>query len=237
VKVAMLRVGIDTGAGGIHGPLFQDGTFEYMPIPDGFHIDPRTYGNTVGRHGRPFIEYFSSSRRIAMAQQSMHVDPEFARCTYGDPSKPKAGLRHLASGDMLIFYCGLEGRDCPVAPALYLMGYFDVVTAGKANDFRPDQLQALFGENFHVRHPRVFAAQRDDLVLVKGASSSRLLHKAVLMSAVGTDRSGRPIKVLSKDMQQIFGEFGGKISFQRSPTRWVGPEYVERAATFMKSLQ
>ena len=52
MKVVLLRIGIDSGAGGIHGPLFADGTFEYIPIPDGQAVDERTYGNTVGRHGR-----------------------------------------------------------------------------------------------------------------------------------------------------------------------------------------
>jgi len=35
MKVALLRVGIDTGSGGIHGPLFQDGTlniFRYQMV-------------------------------------------------------------------------------------------------------------------------------------------------------------------------------------------------------------
>ena len=36
MQVVLLRVGIDTGSGGIHGPLFADGSFEYIPIPDGF---------------------------------------------------------------------------------------------------------------------------------------------------------------------------------------------------------
>ena len=47
MKIVMLRVGIDTGSGGMHGPLFQDGTFEYIPIPDGFRKDERTYGVTA----------------------------------------------------------------------------------------------------------------------------------------------------------------------------------------------
>jgi hypothetical protein len=74
-------------------------------------------------------------------------------------------------------------------------------------------------------------------VLVKGAPSSQLFHQAELMSTVGRDRSGRPLKVLSKDIQRIFGKFGGKISFQRSPTRWVDPAYVKRAVAFVKSLE
>lgn len=56
MKVAMLRVGIDTGSGGIHGPLFQDGSFDFIPIPDGFGIDERTYGKAKGLKQRNLIE-------------------------------------------------------------------------------------------------------------------------------------------------------------------------------------
>jgi hypothetical protein len=59
MKVALVRIGIDTGSGGIHGPLFQAGTFEYIPIPDGFGKDERTYGNTTGRHGKKLVRVFS----------------------------------------------------------------------------------------------------------------------------------------------------------------------------------
>ena len=53
----------DTGSGGIHGPLFRDGSFEYIPIPDNRGDDERTYGNTVGRKGVKLIEYFPAARR------------------------------------------------------------------------------------------------------------------------------------------------------------------------------
>ncbi|MCB0175956.1 MAG: hypothetical protein KDJ97_35990, partial [Anaerolineae bacterium] len=65
---------------------------------------------------------------------------------------------------------------------------------------------------------------------------SRLLKKAVQISAVGQDRIGRPLKVLSPEMQKIFGSFNGRISFQRSPTRWVDPAYVTQAVQFVRSL-
>ncbi len=236
MKVAMLRVGIDTGSGGMHGPLFRDGSFEYIPIPDGFGVDSRTYGNTAGRHGSPLIDYFPVSRQPKMRDQSIHLDPEFTTFTYGDPTRPKSGLRRLGPGDMLVFYCGLAGWEVRSEPALYLMGYFEVSEAGKAIDFSRNDLQALFGENFHVRHSSVYQAQASDLVLVKGSAHSRLLDKAALMSSVGQDRSGRPLKVLSPEMQEIFGDFEGKLSFQRSPTRWVDAAYCAPAAEFMRSL-
>ena len=237
MKIAMLRLGIDTGSGGILGPLFQDGTFEYVPIPDGFGLDSRTYSNVMGCHGRPLIDYFPASRQAAMQHQAMHVDPEFISFTYGDPGRNKSGLRHLNAGDMLIFYCGLTGWDCSEKSRLYLIGYFEVTAAGRTDDFSSHQLQRLFGKNFHVRHQQVLKAQHDDLVLVKGGPKSRLLHRALPMSSIGKDRAGRPLHVLSNEMQQIFGDFGGKISFQRSPTRWVMPALAAQSADFMRSLE
>lgn len=236
MKAVLLRVGIDTGSGRIHGPLFQDGSFEYIPIPDGFGIDQRTYGNTMGAHGRRFIEYFPGQQQARMMNQSIHFDPEFETFTYGDPTQPKAGLRNLKPGDMLIFYCGLEGWDFKSEPALYLMGYFEVQAAGKAKVFSSSDLRNLFSNNYHVRHHHIFEQQKDKLVLVKGTANSRLLNKAVLISDVGQDRSGRPLKVLSGEMQEVFGTFGGKISIQRSPPRRVEPDFVQRSVSFMKSL-
>ncbi len=236
MKVAMVRVGIDSGSGGMQGPLFQDGSFEYIPIPDGFGIDQRTYGNTVGRHGRPLVEYFPPSQQGRAANQAMHVDPEFEAFTYGDPTSPKAGLRHLQPHDFLVFYCGLEGWGFTSEPGLYLLGYFDVLVAGKAEDFGERELQYLFGANFHVRHDGIYQAQRDSLVLIKGSTASRLFTQAVLISARGQDRISRPLKVLSPAMQAIFGSFGGRVSFQRSPTRWVDAAHVACAVRFLESL-
>src|SRR5208283_3664451 len=99
MQVVLLRVGIDTGSGGIHGPLFSDGSFEYIPIPDGFRgkgIDKRMYGNTSGRGGRRLVDYFPEARRESVSGQSIHFDPEFETFTYGDPTRPKGSLRQLS---------------------------------------------------------------------------------------------------------------------------------------------
>ena len=238
MEMALLRVGIDSGCGQMHGPLFLDGSFEYVPIPDSdYKIDSRTYESLTGRHGRSLVEYFPLRRQARMKDMAVHVDPEFTTFTYGDPSKLKSRLQRLGKGDMLVFYCGLEGWGFVRGPALYLMGYFEVQAAGQATDFGPNKLLNLFGENFHVRHPAVYQKERDRLVLVKGSSNSRLLKKAELISVIGTDCAGKPLKVMSPDKQRIFGKFGGKNSLQRSPPRLVDPAYVEQAAEFVRSLE
>ena len=240
MQVVLLRVGIDTGSGGILGPLFSDGSFEYIPIPDCFGgkgVDKRTYGNTRGKGRRRLIDYFPEVRRERLFDQPIHFDPEFETFTYGDPTLPKASLRRLSEGSLLVFYAGLKGWgvDCP--PALYIIGYFEIARAGFAASFGRADLTGMFGNNFHVMHGEVFEHQKDRLVLVRGSISSRLLRKAVRISSVGTDRSGRPLHRLSPEMQKVFGDFGGNTSIQRSPPRWVTPEFTRRAAQFVLALR
>ena len=97
--------------------------------------------------------------------------------------------------------------------------------------------QNRFSQNFHVRYPTVFARQKDDLVLVKGGPGSRLFKKARQISVEGKDRSGKPLKVLSPAMQKVFGTFGGHVSIQRSPPRWVEPRFVEKAVGLLRELE
>lgn len=178
-QVVLLRVGVDAGCGGIQGPLFKDGLFDFVCIPDNKGVSVHTYGNMAGRDGRPLAGYFAESRRKVMAEQHVHVDPEFDTFTYGDPTTPKRSLRNLQPGDLLVFYCGLQkwdadgGWDQEHRPALYLAGFFEVAIAGMACDFDKKVLKAEFGMNFHVRYRTVFEKQKGELVLVKGGPGSR----------------------------------------------------------------
>jgi hypothetical protein len=239
VKIVLLRVGADTGhgSGGILGPIFRDGTFEYIPIPDAGGPDSRTYGSLIGRHGKPLVEYFPERRRSVMAGTSVHVDPEFDEYTYGDPTGLKKRLAELASGDMLVFYAGLRSIDHEANDALYIIGYFEVVAAGLAESFTSEELRRLFGTNAHVRHPEIFDEQKDRLVLVKGGAGSRLLERAVCISSVGIDRRGKPVHVLDSQFMPIFGGFTELNAIQRCAPRWVRPEHTARAAEFVRSLK
>ena len=242
-KAVLLRVGIDSGSGGIQGPLFKDGKFEYMCIPDKKGVSEHTYGTLIGRNGIPHSDYFPVRKREKVAQQHVHLDPEFETFTYGDPTAPKRSLRKLEKGDYLVFYAGLQrwsektGWSQGSSPALYIIGYFVVELAGMATEFSKRVLKVEFGKNFHVRYPSVFEVQRDQLVLVKGGAGSRLLNKPCKISTVGKDRAGKPLKVLSPAMRKVFGDFGGKVSIQRSPPRWVDSAFVEKTIKFVTRLQ
>ncbi|NLS97587.1 MAG: hypothetical protein GXX96_36065 [Planctomycetaceae bacterium] len=242
-KAVLLRVGIDSGSGGIQGPLFKDGSFEFVCIPDGKGVSVHRYGTCIGKNGIPHSDYFPARKREAVARQHVHLDPEFETFTYGDPTLPKRSLRTLEKGDFLIFYAGLQEWDHDAGwssnhpPALYIIGYFVVEMAGMAGDFSKATLRAKFGQNFHVRYSSVFKVQRDQLVLVKGGMGSRLLKTAHRISAEGADRAGKPLKVLSPAMRKLFGDFDGRISIQRSPPRWIAAAFVEKAVGFVTELR
>ena len=92
--------------------------------------------------------------------------------------------------------------------------------------------------NLSLRSGGVSLSARQPLAIqaVVG-SGSRLFKKAHQISSVGNDRAGKPLKVLSPQMQKVFGDFGGHVSIQRSPPRWVEPGFVDRAIGFVTGLE
>jgi len=136
----------------------------------------------------------------------------------------------------LVFYAGLQGFDFVSPPALHIVGYFEVALAGLATSFSSAETATQFADNFHVRHNGLFKQQKSELVLVKGGEGSRLLKKAHLLSETVTAEGKPPVKKMTAKMRRTFGDFGGRHSFQRSPTRWVEPAFVESAAAFVRAL-
>jgi hypothetical protein len=236
MNIVLLRVGIDTGCGGIHSPLFSDGTFEFVPIPDSRGLDERTYGNSKGRTRRAFAEYFPKRKQEEARSQAMHIDPEFESFTYGDPTPPKRGLAKMQPGDLLVFYAGMKGWGHDAPPALYLAGMFRVKLVGFAGNFTPEQLQREFRQNFHVRHPAVFACDRETLVLIKGGKGSRLFRKAHLLGKTYARKNHPGWQLITPKMAKVFGKFGGIGSLQRSTPRWVEDQLVSKAEKFVESL-
>ncbi|MGA2853550.1 MAG: hypothetical protein ABSE90_05420 [Verrucomicrobiota bacterium] len=94
---------------------------------------------------------------------------------------------------------------------------------------------AKFKRNWHVLNRDI----RDDLILVKGGRGSRLLNKAVKISAdeKATDKGGHPVFVLDPKMSRHFGTFTDLNAIQRSTPRWVKPEFCKKAVAFLKTLE
>ena len=138
-QVVRLRVGIDSGAGGIQGPLFDDGTFEFVCIPDGKGVGVQTYGTLVGETaGRTWIT--SPHPDDSGWQRRLSTLTRSSTFTYGNPTTPKRSLRKLRPGDYLVFVLWSARWDsdaagtAPAARLSTLAGVFEVALAGTACD-------------------------------------------------------------------------------------------------------
>lgn len=220
MKILFLRVGIDRGCGGTLSPIFEDGSFEYVPIPEFSEVAPEkglTYSDLPARSGGTLAR-FSGSTRLT------HYDPEFETFTYGEPSEPKRSqLLRLAEDDYLVFYAGFQGGTVS-AGTCFVIGYMQVkkVHPVLENDEWPPSSLKHLHNNAHFRRKN---AERS-LVVVEGKpSGSRLLVHA-------TQLSDSAQKVLPH-ISEIIGIDG---SVKRAIGRWVPEDRVNRAADWLLSL-
>lgn len=204
MKALLLRVGIDTGSGGSRAPIFPDGSFEYIPIPEPrATVETRTYARMVGRSGKPLADFIKDRLRDVVP----HIDPEFQTFTYGDPTRTKrAQLLALEAGDLLVFYAGLQPVEATDKPRLFIIGYFKVGSVHALNHSIGADIAAKFQIDANAHLKRV--TPDTNLVIVKGrAGSSRLLEKALPLA----DQDDDVLPVLAR-----------RIGYSGSLTRAVG---------------
>ena len=224
IKVLLLRVGMDLGFGGL-GPLFPDGTFEYVPIPD----DPRLvserslfFRDIPARTGGSVAQFIPERHKGSPA----HYDPEFDTFTYGDPSRNKRRqLLRLCEGDMLVFYAGLRPSEESQGSKLYIIGYLTIIQSHaitSLSPWPPHEHQSLWG-NAHLRRK----TGDEHLVIAQGdPAASRLLVRAVPLSDAKQN--------VLPEMAELLGLSG---SVKRAGAgRWLPESHVARVSCWLQSL-
>ena len=183
-----LNVGANTNLPGIRGPIFPDGTFEYLPIPE----------REPTRDAVPTYADLNPHLRFEIPEPyhdlPVHLDPSFvgyplcSAYTYGDEHGVKAGpLSQLEPGDFLFFYATLAAQGDMgssvdwVVPdwGAYLIGEFRVerVVTGEEYESLSNEERERFATNAHVRRDPF-----DAKVLVAGDDRSTLYDRAVPLS-------------------------------------------------------
>lgn len=196
-NILLLRVGIDSGTGNGHGPLFEDNSFEYIPIPEGKDgpdtSEERTYADIPDRAAGTLADHAPQ-----LANQVPHFDPEFETFTYGDPSPNKRSqLSRLTSDDLLIFYSSLTPQDVDVGSRLHVIGYFTVDEAVDLEDLSPSEREEALTEvenNAHAKRVELTptTSVRDHFpVIVKGRPADSQLFDTPRPLG-GSDRSVLP---------------------------------------------
>ncbi|MGZ7043998.1 MAG: Nmad3 family putative nucleotide modification protein [Methanobacterium sp.] len=218
MKAILLRVGIDKGTDGCLAPIFEDQSFEYIPLSETTNtIEDRTYAHFIGRKGKPLATYLPQK----VKNRRMHFDPEFETFTYGDMGAKAKWLLKLKPGDLLVFYAGLTPYNHNFSPeALYIIAYFTVTETVNFDELSFEEKELYYkkcSNNAHVK-------RHDDLegtVIVMGhENKSKLLDKAILISEPRLNKIGRKYHAVSNEMEDLMGIKG---SIQRS----IPPRIIE----------
>ena len=198
----------NVGANSAHrfaSPIFPDGAFEFLPIPEdrdlpGSHAVRYRHLRSYNDPGRDLLRHIPQR----LWDWPAHNDPEFDTFTYGDncATTPRAAsLTRLEPGDFLFFLTRLEswinGRPTGTY-GFYLVGFLEIQDILRDVTSRPDEgTLGRFGANAHVRRGLGNEGLWDGFWVFGGSERSRRFHRAVpvtreVVSRVLTSADGSP---------------------------------------------
>lgn len=180
MKIGIINVGVNASHGKLRSPIYDDGTFGFVPIPccspkdcpdelgncsqciEEYSVFPR-YNELVSPYGRHISE-FIPSRYLKMRT---HNDPEFISFTYGDfpTSYPRASnLTKLGPGDCLFFLARLVKwtNDFTNEAGFYPIGFLKIERVFDENDLFNIVSSRRFDETFEKikRNAHMLMSQR-----------------------------------------------------------------------------
>lgn len=238
MRTALLRVGIDKGNVGCLAPIFEDGSFEYIPIPESYETtEERKYSEIEARNGGVLSDYLPSE----YASRVPHFDPEFDGYSYGDPTRKRSQLKQLEGGDLLIFYVGLQPVDFKDHPRLFVIGYFTVKRVLNLDELDPTERESVFQTlptNAHVKRKGVTAnsqleGQDHYPVIVKGhPNRSRLLDQAIPLTDVWATGVNEQYHMLPSVSDQI--GYSQRKDLNRASIRWLPEEEAQNVRRWLR---
>lgn len=163
MRVFVVNVGVnasDAAKRRMRSPIFDDGTFEMLPIKESKNLASKLFARQYRR--LPSWTGRTQSLAVYLPEKygvyGAHDDPDFSRMTYGDIQSGRAGaLKSVQPGDLLLFLARLwsfrDGRfEGP--GAFHFVGSL-LVTHNLAFGFGvatrvPDEVRARVEKNAHT---------------------------------------------------------------------------------------
>lgn len=220
----IINVGVNASHGKLQSPLFEDGRFEVIPVPEARKLThscpdcpllPR-YCDLKAFGGGDLLDFIPQKYHMLRA----HNDPEFNTLTYGDYptlSPRAANLKKIEIGDFLFFLARLvlwkNGKFTDKA-GFYLIGFFEIEEILKNVVERPSSSQLeTFGGNAHMKRGVCDSRYWDGFWIFKGSEKSKLFERAIpftkeFAEGVLTDsRRGRLIFPSNRTELQVIGSY------------------------------
>ncbi len=217
MRSVAINVGANTNDPGFRGPIYPDGSFAFIPIPESepTSIPVPTYGELEVRCALP----------ASVLDTRMHLDPSFAELglceayTYGDPYGVKARpLLDLSAGDCVYFYASLTPEGSGHAEwisdqwGVYLIGQFvlaiDPVDPAEWDSLSPD-IERVLRSNAHWKR-ETFDAK---VLLLGDDAHSALFSRAIPLNVPGDGTE-------PNDLVVEFSSDSGKGPWWRRPLRF-----------------
>lgn len=222
-----INVGSQTKYHG-RGPIYADGTFEFVPIPeDDSTVSYPTY-EELNLHTKQFD---------SVAETVVHADPEFPELPYGKQysygdrhGKKTQSLKKLQATDFVFFYGTLdyEGERTPdywinTDWGGYVFGHFELATdpiIGKNElEEAPDIVRENLSNNAHLRR----ATLDEDIVLLVGDPGGSQLYDKPLPLTFPDDTipyQNRANDVVNSDGTRAMSAwYRGPLEFDQDTTR------------------
>ena len=224
-QALLLRVGADKQSAGTYGPIFEDGSFEYIPSPaENKDAAQETYNQRPGRKRLPLATYLPRT----LKNVPLHDDPEFKTYTYGTAAPLRTSLYALQRGDLLVFCAGLQPFHADAYRiGLYIIGYFTVKEVVAFHDLSKAEAHT-YTERL-ARNPHVKANDTRDVMFVIGDETcSTLLDRAILLATASANQ--RRVRVatyaFSDEMIELIG-VSGTIDNNAGPICVPGADHVK----------
>ncbi|RQG91684.1 hypothetical protein EA462_03625 [Natrarchaeobius halalkaliphilus] len=241
MTVVLAGVGADSTNLGALGPLYDDGRFEYVPIPEKtretsevetlgswtLRADDRVAADLTTRiDPQPVRGGVDSVTGDDLESWPLHRDPNFEARTYGEhrTSGYVTRLRSLESGDVVGFYAGLRRPNGERAHR-YLIGYFTVDRVDViGSETPPAERKALFerhAENAHSKRARgdtPYLAEKQ-IVIVDGREPGGLFDRYPIRLSEYYVAPGnqRPQYYLREDLAAAWNVREGKSNMMFKP--------------------
>ena len=239
MTVVLAGIGADTTNVGALGPLYEDGTFEYVPIPEKTRQttesatfgtwplgDGRTAASLTNRiRPRPIADPDVVLRDEALSNWPVHHDPNFEALTYGEHRYGYASaLETLDTGDVVGFYAGLRRQEDGRAHR-YLIGQMTVEAVEVITpEMDSDEVDAVFSrhpENAHTKRAvegRPYLRDKR-IVIVDGRDPGGLFdrHPVRLSEYVTKPGNSRPQYYLRSEVERALDIRSGRENMQFKP--------------------
>lgn len=187
-KTFIVNVGVNASHGALKSPIFLNGTFDFIPIPEkGRRVScPQCSALPRYKDLRSYNE-IDLLQLIPRGYNNLrvHNDPEFVTFTYGDYptfSPRAANLKKASKGDFIFFLARLVKLQDKVfhEGGFFLVGFFEVDYVLKDVKTKPEaSVMKLFKNNAHVRRAMFDPQFWDGFWVFKGSLRSHRFKYAI----------------------------------------------------------